>query len=83
VTAPELDGWPICWSQAQIAAKLGEAPARIRKMATGRTLIPELLAKRSRALAEDLETARLRNPPPNLPSASVERRSQATHPEAA
>lgn len=73
----------IRWSQALIAAELGEDPARIRRMVAGRLPIPEKLAKWSRALADDLEAARLRNPPPVLPSASVERRNQTALSEAA
>lgn len=73
----------IRWSQTQIADELGEDPARIRKMATGRMTIPEPLAKWSRALADDLEAARLRNPPPKIPSASAERRNHTALSEAA
>jgi transcriptional regulator with XRE-family HTH domain len=68
----------IRWSQAQIAAELGEEPLRIRKMATGRMSIPDPLAVWIRALAADLEAARLRNPPPVLPSAAAERRISAS-----
>lgn len=73
----------IRWSQAQIAAELGEEPLRIRQMATGRRAVPEALAVWIRALAADLEAARLRNPPPKLPSMAAERRPVSTQPEAA
>lgn len=71
------------WSQAQVAAELGEEPSRIRRMINNSLPVPDVLATWIRALADDLEAARLRNPPPRLRSASVERRNQAALSKAA
>jgi transcriptional regulator with XRE-family HTH domain len=58
----------IRWSQTQIAEELGVPPARVRKWSAGLEAVPEPVAVWCQAVAGDLEAARLRNPPPRVPS---------------